>query len=101
MPDVLRHVDSPAVLKGPATAKAVKTNAVQMERLEGGKKGADSHGRFQESLWKSGRPWLEFGKVEKTKRCFRGTVAGGGCQKAKEESVGCSADSPLLCAFKL
>ena len=41
--DVLRHDDSRAVLKGPASSQALKTMAVQRERLKGGKTGEDSH----------------------------------------------------------
>jgi hypothetical protein len=44
MLDVLRHDNSRAVLKGPASSQALKS--VQMERMKGGKTGEDSHWRF-------------------------------------------------------
>ena len=39
MLDVLRHDDSVDVLKGPASSQALKTTAVQRERLKGGEDG--------------------------------------------------------------
>jgi hypothetical protein len=65
MLDVLRHDDSPAVLKGPATAQALKTIAVLRERLKRGKTGDDSHRKFSE-VWKTGRSWLDIRKVTTT-----------------------------------
>ena len=61
MLDVLRHDDSPALLKG----LPPDTIAVQRERLKGGKTGDDSHRNFSE-IWETGRPWLDFRKVKKT-----------------------------------
>ena len=115
MLDVLRHDDSRAVLKGPASSQALKTTAVQRERLKGGKTGKDSHRQFN-CGWKTGRPWLDFRKVTTTdfdsagnsvlvaamfcKWCEMAgfkhndsgkptvwTGAGRGCQRAKLESV--------------
>ena len=113
--DVLRHDDSRAVLKGPVTSQALKTMAMQRERMQGGKAGEDSHRKFNAG-WKTGRPWLDFRKVTTTDHDSAGnsvlvtamfckwcemagfnhndrgkptvwTDAGGGCQRAKVESV--------------
>ena len=113
--DVLRHDDSRAVLKGPVTSQALKTMLVQRERMQGGKAGEDSHRKFNAG-WKTGRPWLDFRKVTTTDHDSAGnsvlvtamfckwcemagfnhndrgkptvwTDAGGGCQRAKVESV--------------
>ena len=115
MHDVLRHANSTAVLKGPPSSLAAKTQVVQKERQEGGKKGADSNRKFSQQ-WKSGRSWLEFRTVEHAdldtpgsvllvtamfcKWCEVGgfelnsrgkqqvwTHAGGGCQRAKIDAV--------------
>jgi hypothetical protein len=88
---------------------------VQRERMQGGKAGEDSHRKFNAG-WKTSRPWLDFRKVTTTdldsagnsvlvtamfckwcemagfKHNDRGkptvwTGAGGGCQRAKLESV--------------
>jgi hypothetical protein len=88
---------------------------VQRERMQGGKAGEDSHRKFNAG-WKTGRPWLDFRKVTTTdldsagnsvlvtamfckwcemagfKHNDRGrqnvwTGAGGGCQRAKLQSV--------------
>jgi hypothetical protein len=96
--------------------------AVQRERLKGGKSGEDSHRQFNEG-WKTGRPWLDFRKVTTTDHDSAGTSvlvtamfckwcemagfkhnargkptvwtgAGGGCQRAKLESV---KDHDCLC----
>jgi hypothetical protein len=50
--DVLWHDDSRAVLKGPVTSQALKTMAVQRERMQGGKAGEDSHRKFNAG-WKT------------------------------------------------
>ena len=63
--DVLRHDDSRAVLKGPASSQALKTMTVQRERLKDGKTGEDSHHQFNAG-WKTGRPWLDFQKMTTT-----------------------------------
>ena len=63
--DVLRHDDSRAVLKGPVTSQALKTMAVQRERMQGGRTGEDSHRKFNAG-WKTGRPWLDFRQVATT-----------------------------------
>jgi len=63
MLDVLRHNDSRAALQGPVPSQAARTQAVQKERKEGGKKGSDSSRKCL-AAWKLGRPWLEFGEVE-------------------------------------
>jgi hypothetical protein len=104
-----------AVLKGPASSQALKTMDVQREWLNGGKTGKDSHSQFNAG-WKTGCQWLDFRKVTTTdfdpagnsvivtvmfcqwcemagfKHNDRGkpsvwTGAGGGCQRAKLESV--------------
>jgi hypothetical protein len=54
MLDVLLHDDSRAVLKGPASSQALKTMAVQMERMKGGKTGEDSRRKFNAG-WKTGQ----------------------------------------------
>jgi hypothetical protein len=88
---------------------------VQRERMQGGKAGEDSHRKFNAG-WKTGRPWLDFRKVTTTDHDSAGnsvlvtamfckwcemagfnhndrgkptvwTDAGGGCQRAKVESV--------------
>jgi hypothetical protein len=88
---------------------------VQRERMQGGKAGEDSHRKFKAG-WKTGRPWLDFRKVTTTDHDSAGnsvlvtamfckwcemagfnhndrgkptvwTDAGGGCQRAKVESV--------------
>ena len=60
MLDVLRHDDSPALLKG----LPPDTIAVQRERLKGGKTGDDSHRNFSE-IWETGRPCWTFGRSKK------------------------------------
>jgi hypothetical protein len=72
--------------------------AVQRERMQGGKAGEDSHRKFNAG-WKTGRPWLAqtlLDNVCPTMRVGRQVVrgkptvwtgAGGGCQRAKLQSV--------------
>ncbi len=57
--------------KGPAISKAVKTNAVQVERLEGGKKGADSHRPDSKSLGRRGVRGWSFGRSKLQTLCQR------------------------------
>ncbi len=113
--DVLSHDNSRAVLKGPASSQALKTMAVQRERLKGGKTGEDLHSQFNAG-WKTGCQWLDSWEVTMTdldsagnsvlvtamfckwckmagfKHNNRGkptvwTGSGWGCQRAKLESV--------------
>jgi len=51
---VLRFDNSHAVLKGPATVQALKTNAVQMERLKGGKTVCVQQGKHIAHKFESG-----------------------------------------------
>lgn len=117
MLDVLRHDNSRVALQRPVdiNSKAAKTQAVQKDQQEGGKKGHDSHRKCLPQ-WKQGRPWLEFGEVEVADLASEGSVlliqamfckwcemagftlnqrgkkqawtrAGGGCHRLKLESI--------------
>jgi hypothetical protein len=115
--DVLRHDDSRAVLKGPVTSQALKTMVVQRERMQGGKAGEDSHRKFNAGWktgrpWLDFRQvattttdldsagnsvlvtamfckWCEMAGFKHNNRGKPAvwTDAGGGCQRAKLESV--------------